>query len=142
MKTSNDPRHQARRLALAVLYFDKLNPNKFDNEDLDDLIEALEIKKYNHDFYQGLIESVQQNLDKIHKVLEGNTSDWDLTSLFKIDLTILEIAVYELMKKDAPEKVVIDEAIELSKEFSTGESSKFINGVLAGLLKNDGDTIS
>lgn len=137
MKTSSDPRHQARRLALATLYFQKINQEKFENGYVNNLEEMLEISKYNKELYEKIIESANKNKDAIVESLEGNTSDWDLKSLFKIDLTILEIAMAELITNNTPHKVIIDEAIELSKEFSTQESSKFINGVLAGIIQKD-----
>ena len=55
---------------------------------------------------------------------------WSLDRINLIDLSILRLAFYELSKKETPVNVVLDEAVELAKEFSTSESSKFINGIL------------
>ncbi len=60
---------------------------------------------------------------------------WSIDKLNKIDLAILWLAIYELENKDTPPKVVIDEAVELAKEFGSESSSSFINGVLGTIYK-------
>lgn len=75
----------------------------------------------------------KQDVDKIIKELAFG---WDIDRLFKIDKDILRIAIIELVfMKDAPHKVVIDEALELAKKYSTDDSPSFINGILAKVVE-------
>lgn len=62
--------------------------------------------------------------------------EWPLSRINKIDLAILRLAAFELLiKKTEPPKVIIDEAVELAKEFGSDNSAPFINGVLGNILK-------
>lgn len=73
---------------------------------------------------------------KIDAIIKELAFGWDIDRLFKIDKNILRIAIAELVfLKDAPVKVVIDEALELAKKYSTDESSSFINGILAKVVE-------
>ena len=60
---------------------------------------------------------------------------WPLNQMNKVDIAILRISVYELLSKDTPENVVIDEAVEIAKEYGAEHSPSFVNGVLATIVK-------
>ncbi len=73
---------------------------------------------------------------EIDKMISDYAFGWDIERLFKIDKDILRIAITELVFiKDAPHKVVIDEALELAKKYSTDDSPSFINGILARVVE-------
>lgn len=75
-------------------------------------------------------------LDEIDKKITASAPEWPLDKIAKIDLAVLRNAVYELSRETPePEKVIIDEAVELSKEFGNDKSSSFINGVLGSIVK-------
>lgn len=63
---------------------------------------------------------------------------WPVEKLNRIDLAILRLAIYELGNEKIPPKVVIDEAVELAKEFGSENSSSFVNGVLGTIYKDAG----
>lgn len=65
--------------------------------------------------------------------------EWPLENMNKVELAILRSAVLELMQKKTPPKVVINEAVKIAKLYGTENSSKFVNGVLATLLKKKQD---
>ena len=78
----------------------------------------------------------QANREEIDKMISEFAFGWDIDRLFKIDKDILRIAIVELaFIKDAPHKVVIDEALELAKKYSTDDSPSFINGILARVIE-------
>jgi len=78
----------------------------------------------------------QQNKNEIDKMISEFAFGWDIERLFKIDKDILRIAITELaFIKDAPHKVIIDEALELAKKYSTDDSPSFINGILARVVE-------
>jgi len=74
--------------------------------------------------------------EEIDKMISDFSFGWDIDRLFKIDKDILRIAITELaFIKDAPHKVIIDEALELAKKYSTDDSPSFINGILARVVE-------
>lgn len=82
------------------------------------------------------IEDILTHLPLIDQAIEKAAPEWPIAKIAKIDVSILRLAVFELFyKKDAPIKVVIDEAVELAKEFGNDQSAKFINGVLGTIVK-------
>lgn len=85
--------------------------------------------------YDGLIEKNQELEDIISKYLKGYT----LSRIFKADLAILKIAIYEMLfsNESTPAQVVINEAVELAKKYSTDKSYSFVNGLLASVNKGE-----
>lgn len=135
MKKLEDPRHQARRLALAYLYA-YLVTNK--EPTLKELLNILEIKRFDKDIFEVLTKNYIKYKDKLNKISKKYVSTWPKEQLLDIDLIIINLAVLEaLLLKKAPFKVSVDEAVELAKEFSTEKSGKFVNGVLANLIKDN-----
>ncbi len=138
MKGKHDERHLARTVALATMFCLLFDDNKTE--------ECLSISKENLGMQSGewnellaqkIIRGVQENEEKITEIIRTCAPQWPLDKIFKIDLVILEIAIYELLFDDeAPEKVAVDEAVELAKEFGNDTSSKFVNGVLGTVLEN------
>ena len=95
-----------------------------------DLME--EDKDYIKRVYDGMIEHKAEILDIIQKHLSG----YVISRVYKVDLAILTLAVYELnYDKQLPSAVVINEAVEIAKKYSTDKSYSFINGVLASIVK-------
>ncbi len=81
----------------------------------------------------------QKNHDEVDEIIQKYAKNWDLGRLVKMDKDILRIAIVELLYiKDAPMKVVVDEALELAKKYSTDDSASFINGVLAKVIVDFG----
>ena len=117
MKTAHDPRHQARREVVKELFAQSYAPQK----SLNDKVIAIMEKKL-----------------ELDKEIESAATEWPINKLNKIDLAILRLAVYELKHEDTPPKVIIDEAVELAKEFGSENSSSFINGVLGTIYKDEG----
>lgn len=75
----------------------------------------------------------------IDMMLADSTSGWKLNRMGKAELTILRIAVYEMLyDEEVPEKVAINEAVELAKKYGSDMSSGFVNGVLAKVIKKQG----
>lgn len=81
------------------------------------------------------LEAIVDKLSEIDPVIEDCAPAWPLPMMNQVDLAILRVAVYELKYAGIPQKVAIDEAIEVAKEFGAANSAKFVNGVLASILK-------
>ena len=104
----------------------------------DDLAGALHLffKEMDHprDYYafgESLIHGAIENLDEVDEVLRSYLQNWDFARIARIDLAILRLAIYEMLKRrDIPPIVSINEAIDLSKDFSIPDAKRFINGIL------------
>ncbi len=114
MKTATDPRHLRRREAVKVLFAETFTKQPRPPE---------------------LVEKILKQQKKLDKLIEKAAPQWPVDKLNRIDLAILRLAVYELENGDTPPKVVIDEAVELAKEYGAESSSSFINGVLGTIYK-------
>jgi transcription antitermination protein NusB len=89
------------------------------------------------DYAQQIVEGVTANRERIDELIVACARDWSLERMPPVDRTILRLATYELVfRDDVPDAVVIDEAVELAKSLSTDESPRFVNGVLARVLRD------
>jgi len=132
-----DRRTRARELAMQGLYqLDVQGPDLleqlgefFAEEDCDE-----SVRKLASDWTKGSWE----NLAVCDELIVASTLKWKLSRLSPVDKSILRLAVYQLkFCPDIPPKVVINEAIELAKKFSTDRSAAFVNGVLDAVLKKN-----
>lgn len=88
------------------------------------------------DYARSLLSGTAEQLDQIDAMLESAAQHWELHRLAAVDRSILRLAIYELCYlPDMPNKVAIDEAIEMAKRYSTRQSPSFVNGVLDAILK-------
>ncbi|MFC7684756.1 transcription antitermination factor NusB [Ureibacillus sp. GCM10028918] len=120
-------RHDARQKAVQVLF-------QLDNTDLtlQEAISHVLEEEESDTFFEKLVHGVKENLEEIDELLTKNLENWSLGRLPKIERTVLRIAIYELkFMQDTPNRVVLNEAIELCKTFGDEKSSKFVNGVLS-----------
>lgn len=89
-------------------------------------------------FIDKIVKNVQKNKKSLDAKIQPIAPEWPLPQIARIDHIILRIGTYELLNnKDVPPKVVINEAVELAKAFGGDNSSKFINGVLGTLLRQE-----
>jgi N utilization substance protein B len=80
-------------------------------------------------------DDVLSHLKEIDDALNEKSAGWKTSRMGKVDLTILRLAVYEIrFDSDIPDKVAVNEAVELAKKYGTDDSASFINGVLAKFL--------
>lgn len=104
-----------------------------DTEEISDL--EGEEKSYFDKVATGIKEKEQQIDDMILSKLKN----WTIERIFKIDLAILRLAVFEIMYyEDMPPKVAVNEAVELAKKYGNDASSNFVNGVLREIIKDKG----
>jgi len=77
------------------------------------------------------VDGILNHMEEIDTTIRSASDNWDLTRIAKVDLGILRLAAYEvLFRRQTPVRVIIDEAVEIAKEYSTSKSSAFVNGVL------------
>jgi len=115
----------------------------FNNSKIDELLKFCWVnesnKKLNEDsvlFAKLIIKGTIDNIIEIDNKIKQHISNWDFKRIAKVDLAILRLSTYSLMfQKEVAGNIVIDEAIDISKEFSSEESYRFINGVLDSIYK-------
>ena len=124
-------RRDGRVAALQVLYALSMNtPNNL-AEDLRVFFEGCEHPREHYAFGEELMQGVILNIADIDSRIKGLAHNWEFERIAKIDLTILRLAIYEMVfRKDIPPVVSINEAIDLSKLFSNADAKRFINGIL------------
>ena len=87
-------------------------------------------------YINQVILGIEENKEQIKSQIEKNLkSDWKIERISKIDLAILKLAIYEIEYTETPFKVVINEAVELAKKYGEESSKKFVNGILASIVK-------
>lgn len=113
MKTSQDPRHKRRQKLVQELFSMEFHTQPVSKEAI----------------------LVLSNKEKVDAIIEKAAPEFPASKLNKIDLAILRLALFELLiEKKEPQKVVIDEAVELAKEYGGNTSYSFINGVLGTII--------
>ncbi|MCI9320630.1 MAG: transcription antitermination factor NusB [Lachnospiraceae bacterium] len=81
-------------------------------------------------------KAVRKKISEIDQIIDKNTEGWDTTRMGKVELTILRLAVYEMLfDEDVPKGVAIDEAVEIAKKFGQDNSGGFVNAILAKISK-------
>ncbi len=119
MKTSTDPRHLVRRQTVKELFAESYTHQKK---------------------MTALTKKVTENLSSLDTNIQDAAPAWTISKLNKVDLAILRLAVYELLyETKTPPKVIIDEAVELAKEYGAESSPSFVNGVLGTVLEKNNE---
>ena len=113
MKRPDDPRHQKRiELTKKLFAYSFTKNQKFPTK----------------------VNKIIVSIPDSDKLISECAPEWPISQINKVDLSILRLAIFELTNEKTPKKVVIDEAVELAKEFGAESSSKFVNGVLGTVV--------
>jgi len=124
-------RRDGRVAALQYLYAWSMNTPANLANDLVLFFENCEMPREHYAFGEELIHGVIENVADIDSRIKGLAHNWEFERIAKIDLAILRLAIFEMLhRKDIPPIVSINEAIDLSKQFSNADAKRFINGIL------------
>jgi len=124
-------RRQAREIALQALYI--VDTSRTDPKEAFAIVNrrAEPDDEKVLDFAQSLVTGAMERKADLDKRIETVAENWALPRMAAVDRNVLRLAAYELLYKlDTPVNVIIDEAIEIARKFSTEESTRFINGIL------------
>lgn len=133
-------RRIARELVMQMLYegtfHEEHEADRILNEKLREINETDKgaskgLLRFMEDMYYGVLEH-EKDIDAL---ITESATNWSISRLAKVDLCTLRMAVYELKYTDVPQKVAVNEALEIAKVYSTDKSPKFINGVLGNIIK-------
>ncbi|MCR4590783.1 MAG: transcription antitermination factor NusB [Lachnospiraceae bacterium] len=85
------------------------------------------------------VEKILPLIPEIDELIEKHSDKWSVSRMGKVELSILRLAVYEIRYDDSvPDKVAINEAVELAKKYGQDNAGKYVNGVLAGIVRENG----
>ena len=104
---------------------------------LDEFLLSKDIEGDDAEYIVKIYEGITQKNDELNEKIKSHLKNYTLERIFKIDLAILKLAIYEIDYLNEKPSIVINEAVELSKKYSTDNSYKFINGLLATIVKGE-----
>lgn len=129
-------RSGAREQAFKLLYSIEIQ-HETSEEQVDLYLENNDIlDEKTREYIIDVINGIKQNEEEINKLIKENLKqDWQLERIPKINIALLKLAIYEIIYKEIPYKVAINEVVELAKKYGEDNSSTFINGILASVVK-------
>lgn len=133
-------RKVAREIAFKIIFAEnfqneEINPEEVVGALLKETEKMDDINKDDMEYIKDITHGVYTNIASLDEQIEKHLKGWTMDRICKTDLAILRLAIYEIMhREDIPDKVSVNEAVELAKSFSEDSSPAFINGVLAGIL--------
>ncbi len=123
-------RHKARELALVLLYELEFRPGEREAV-LKNFWEDRAFPADAQQFTESLVRGTLEHLEEIDRLVSQNATHWSLARIAPVERNILRLATFELLyRDDIPERVAINEAIELAKLYGSEESGAFVNGIL------------
>lgn len=129
-------RRRAREYALQILFQIDLTKDSFDENLLDYFWAGSKEEEDVKEFANTIVRGTLEHLVEIDKFIKQSAENWSIDRMAVIDRNILRAATYELLyQTDIPPSVTINEAIEIAKKYSTGDSASFINGILDKIQK-------
>jgi N utilization substance protein B len=135
-------RRDARELALKILYSQELSRENWNNIFRQFFPEGEDNTKYSQ-FAKALCEKVEEGSERIDNLIRTHSEKWEFNRIAIIDKLILRIAIAEILFfPDIPPKVTINEAIEIAKQYSTANSSRFVNGILDAIFNELGEKLN
>lgn len=122
-----------------ILVFEKIFNPEITVEEIKEMSHESELFEIN-DFAVELMTAVTEKRDEADEIIASHLRNWKIGRLPKVDLAILRLAVTEIMWfDDIPDKVSVNEAVELAKKYSEEKSPSFINGVLGSVVRGKGN---
>ena len=137
MKISDlHPRREARQCVLEALFAHQYNKD-IPSLTIKRAIDKNSLRKENRDFIELLFNFVIDNKDSTDKIIESYLENWEFERIAQIDRLLIKMGICEIFyMNEIPPKVSITEMVEISKTYSTDDSSVFINGILDAVYKN------
>lgn len=131
-------RSAIRENAFKLIYSLEIQKEENIEEQIELFFESNEIKDDEaKNYIKDAILGIEKNKEEILSNIEKNLKeDWKLSRISKMDLSILELAIYEIEFNKIPYKVAINEAVELAKKYGEDKSKNFVNGILASIVKD------
>ena len=131
-------RHEQREQVFKLLFRVEFNTPEDMPEQIKLFTECNEeiVYQKDADYIEARFSKILEKLPEIDKLINENTEGWDTTRMGKVELTVLRLAVYEIVfDEDVPGSVAINEAVEIAKNYGQDNSGGFVNAILAKIVK-------
>lgn len=133
-------RRNAREIVMQLLYETNFHGEEERERILYDYLREMDAEEKRKNkavigFLEALYFGTLSHLEEIDAAIAENATNWSFERIAKVDLSILRLAIYEMKYTDVPQKVAVNEAVEIAKIYSTEKSPKFVNGVLGSVIK-------
>ncbi len=127
-----------RELTFKLLYSLEIQKS-FEEEDIELYFETMELdqNQVKVQIKEDVNNIIKNNDELVKQISKNLKTDWKLDRISKVNVALLKLAIYEMLYKNVPYKVVINEVVELAKKYGEDSSSSFINGVLATVVKEN-----
>ena len=126
----------ARDAAMRMLYAYELT-GELNQDMIQETIEPAALDAEDMKYLKQITEGAVEQRASLDTLIEQNAVGWRLSRIGKVDLSILRLAIYEMLcREDVPESVAINEAVELAKKYSEPKSKQFINGILGSISRS------
>ena len=132
---------QEEAIAQLGQYFQSPEEDDVDESGILQVLHKVELKETDSEYLQARTANIMEKIPEIDEKLNQAAAGWKTKRMGKVELTILRLALYEMLHDDAiPEKVSINEAVELTKQYASDDEYAFVNGVLGAVAKDLGRT--
>ena len=130
-------RSAIRELAFRLIYSQEIQKEENIEEQIELFLESNEVQDKNAiEYINDFLKGIKENDSTIVALIEKNLkTDWKVERISKVDLSLLKLAIYEIKYKNLAYKIVINEVVELAKKYGGDQSKKFVNGILASIVK-------
>ena len=129
-------RTRAREVALQALFQEDLNPRD-SRDQVMPLLEGRMKDPVLRDFAVSLVLGVLRNRDELDALIAAKAENWSVSRMAVTDRNVLRLGAFEMRYTDTPDRVAVDEAVELAKRFGSANSSQFVNGILDKLIEKN-----
>lgn len=136
-------RKPAREAAMSLLYQKLFNQSIEEDQikNFQDMSSDLAIDELDIPYIKDILNGFDNHKDEIDNIIRDNSKGWKFDRISKVDLSILRLALYEIIyRDDIPDSVAANEAVELGKKYGGDKSGAFINGILGTYLRSLDDT--
>ncbi len=127
-------RHQSRESVISLLYAKDVGNDKIEKF-VDEMLEDKKIRNKQKEFALSLFEGISENLEEIDNEINKHLKEYKVHELGHLERAILRLGTYEILKTDLDNAVIINEAIELSKDLASDTAPRLVNGVLDAIAK-------
>lgn len=125
------------REGLVFLMYQSLFDNSINTDKIDLFIDNFNYNNVQSTYIKNGYNTISQHIEEIDNVISKNLKNWSIERMYKLDLSILRVAVYEILYEEStPNEVAVNEAVEIAKTYGTTDSSKLINGILGTILRS------
>jgi N utilization substance protein B len=130
-------RHETRENAMKILFQTQIQRDDIDEQiarycEENEIVEGPE-----HDYFVNVVNGVLGHVQKLDEMIAKHAKGWTISRMPKVDLAIMRICIYEMIyRKDIPATVSMNEAVELTKQYSGDDSKAFVNGVLGKVYED------